>query len=111
MKLFPNRKGILSLMYSLDYYHKNCFEKDVNYNSLVHSIKDTIDALIKIELSYEGNPYKLRQYSEKFMDLLSSWGKNSILKDIYPGCLNYANSELKRNIKIRKRVKIEVSSK
>ena len=111
MKLFPNRKEILSLMYSLNYYHNNCFSKDASYNLLVHSIKNTIDALIRIELSYENNPYKLKQYREKFMDLLSSWGKYSILKEIYPGCFDYANGELKKNIKIRKRVKIEVSSK
>lgn len=111
INFFPNEKDILSLMYSLDYYQDNIFNEDADLKILKSSIRNVIDALIKIELSYNPLEYRFKIYREKFMDLLSSSWCSDMIKDIDKNYINYAHNELKKNIKTRKRVKIEVSSK
>jgi len=100
-------------MYSLDYYHDNKFNNDVDMKALKTSIRNVIDTLIRIELSYESSEYRFGIYREKFLDLISSSWCSDLLKDIDKNYINYANNKLKRNIKVksRKRDHNEVSGK
>lgn len=109
IKLFPNRRDIYSLMYSLNYYFENMFDymesvenhKDTMFDILLirNAIRDTIDSLISIELSLEKDSIGLRMYEEKFMDLISSSDVAEDLKIFDPKYMVYAEKEIKKRIR------------
>lgn len=104
IKLFPDKKDIYSLMYSLSYYsHGGSIiqtKEDISY--VTRAIQDTINSLIDIELSYERDIDKLKIYKEKFMDMISDKDVALYLKEVYPDYRNYAYHEVKKRIKTRK---------
>lgn len=102
LKLFPNKKDILSLMYSLDYYNDNVYQDNPKYELMKCSIKDTIDSLIDIEFSIEKDSKKLKLYKEKFMDLLNDDSMETYLGDFFGDYIDYANCELNKRL-IKKR--------
>lgn len=112
IKLFPRAKDIYSLLYSLSVYNDNIYDyiasEYVDSNSLVdlttiiETVESTIDNLISIELSFNGNnPYKLNEYGTKFMDLIKSSYLRDNFKDIYPDYEKYAEKEIKKRIRGR----------
>jgi len=102
LKLFPNKRDILSLMYSLDYYNENVYETETDRDLMEHSIKDTIDSLIDIELSVETDSKKLRLYKENFMDMLSDDSMEVYLGEFFSDYIDYSNCELTQRL-IKKR--------
>ena len=99
--LFPNKRNIYNLMYNLNIYHNCLKNKDIETDKIISAIKGVIDSLISIELSRRENNFCLSQYSEKFMDEITSKEVIDILGEIYPKYNNYASRRV--NIKIRKR--------
>ena len=109
INLFSNKRDIYSLMYSLEFYHDEVIgsfnslilgtEPEVKEETLQSSIRDTINSLISIELGYEKDSEKLKLYSEKFMDLISSDIVDYYLDAVYPNYINYANRQIKKRIK------------
>ena len=113
IKLFPNRKDIYNLIFSLDIYHEKnndyleylCSnDEDDIKNSLIDinlarkSIKEVINNLISIELSFEKSSVELKRYSDKFMDLIGSKDVALMLKVFYPEYYEYANTQIKTRI-------------
>lgn len=102
ISLFPNKKNIYSLMYSLDYYrHRtidldNCNEEDIM--KVRQSIRDTIDTLIDIELSFDKSVLECKKYGEKFMDFLGNVDLKDSLEDIYEDYKDYAFHEIKKRV-------------
>lgn len=109
INLFPNKRDIYSLLYSLNAYNDIELDYlDSKYNDsdiaidqtvLVESIQDTLNSLIAIELSVENDQKKLKLYGNKFMDYLSSDFVRHILCDLYPGYLGYAEELVKKKIR------------
>jgi len=109
IKLFPKEKDIYSLMYSLNYYFENMLDymealnnqEDIMLDLLLikDAIRDTIDSLITIELSTENNQDKLKIYSEKFLDLISSKDVYECLKIFDPKYKIYTEREIKKRIR------------
>ena len=107
ISLFPRKKDIISLMYSLSAYSKR---KDELFNAgpdgkdelfttgLEHSITDTIDSLINIQLSKKLDYSQNKLYGEMFMDLISSDIVKGCLADLNDDYLDYANDEVKKRI-------------
>ena len=111
ISLFPNKRDIYSLLYSLNTYNELSLDylastytnKDilVDMDILVNSIRDTFNNLIALELSMEKDNYKLKEYSDKFMDYLMSDNVRFILNELYPNYLRYAEKQI--NKKVRKK--------
>lgn len=112
IKLFPNRKDIYNLIFSLDIYHENnngyleylYSSEEEDKNSLIDinlarkSIREVINNLISIELSLEKDNVKLKKYSEKFMDLIGSKNLALLVKAFYPKYYEYAELQVKERI-------------
>ncbi|MGN1358173.1 MAG: hypothetical protein ACI4WU_02265 [Bacilli bacterium] len=107
IKLFPNKKDILSLMYALDFYHNNCnigmnSEKyPLVVNKLGIAIREVIDSLINIEVGIDRDEYSRRLYQEKFMDLITSELVHLNLVNYFDNYKDYANDQLKRKIRVK----------
>ena len=109
INLFPNRRDIYSLLYSLNAYNdieldfldskNNDSDIAIDQTVLVESIQDTLNSLVSIELSVENDSKILKMYGNKFMDYLSSDFVRHILKDLYPGYLGYAEELVKKKIR------------
>ena len=103
VSLFPNKKNICSLMYSLDYYHDGISKIDDNTSDRIisligDSVKSTIDSLIDIELSFDKSRHERKLYGDKFMDLISNMDLQMLVGDVCPDYLDYANHEIKKRI-------------
>lgn len=110
IRLFPNRKDIYNLIFSLDVYTERsneylenlCSSNESNrlieINSAIKSIKDTINNLISIELSIEKDNTKLKEYSDKFMDLICSKDIDEMVGVLYPNYYEYATKQIKSRI-------------
>ena len=112
ISLFPNKKDIYSLLYSLntynDLYLKYMEEyysgKDITNNSKEFKlvIHDVLTNLIDIELSIEKDPDMLRKYGYKFMDYIGGDKIPSLTDDIYPNVYEYADKLIDKKIRKRK---------
>lgn len=107
ISLFPNKRDICSLMYSLDFYHDKVSmstEDDgiIEIERVSDSVRSVIDSLIDIELSFNRSIREKKRYSDKFMDLISGTDINCVVGDIYPDYVDYAHNEVKRRILRRK---------
>lgn len=109
IKLFPNKKDIISLMYSLNYYSNkseqfltsyngNSSDDDVSITRIEHSINDVIDSLIDIQLSMKMGSRKDKIYGEKFMDLIGSESLIHYLGDFHEDYIDYANEQINKRI-------------
>lgn len=103
ISLFPNKKDILSLMYGLDFYHENIKgidddTSDADLDRIANSIKDVIDSLIDIELSFNKSSKDRKLYSDKFMDLISDGNIDCVVGDVYPEYGDYAYYQLKKRL-------------
>ena len=102
ISLFPDKKNIYSLMYSLDYYRQktmdleNCSEEDIR--KVRQAIRDTIDALIDIELSFDKRVIERKRYGDKCMDLLDSDDIKDTIEYIYEDYKDYAFHEIKKRV-------------
>ena len=113
ISLFPNRRDIYSLLYSLDIYNglyldfleADCSgkESNIDINLLRDSIKDSLGALVDIELSLEKDPRELKKYDFKFMEYVGSDRLGLLFQELYPKYYEYADKLIDR--KIRKRIK------
>ena len=113
IKLFPNRRDIYSLFYSLDVYNEmymdfleTAFSNDentVDMNLVRNTIKDVFNSLVEIELSLEKDPRELRKYDYKFMEYIGS-NKLAILEqELYPKYYEYADKLIDKKIRKRKK--------
>lgn len=109
IKLFPNKKDIYNLLFSLDEFHNGymrylesfAMDKDdeaLDINAMKMAIRNTINNLISIELSMNNDKQKLIKYRDKFMDLLGSVGIELEIKKFCPKYYEYAEAQLKRRI-------------
>lgn len=103
ISLFPNKKDILSLMYGLDFYHEKIKEidddtSDFELDRIANSVKDVIDSLIDIELSFKRDNKKRIDYSNKFMDLITDKRIDFIVGDVYPYYEEYAYDKIKERV-------------
>ena len=89
-------------MYALDYYNESIYQTQPDSEKLGITIRDTIDALIDIELSMEKDIKNLRLYKEKFLDLLNNDSLDNYLGEFFPDYIDYANCELTQRL-IKKR--------
>ncbi len=107
----PNRKALYGLLYSLSMYNDMLLkylaatytDEDALFSmtEVKRTIKHTIDNLISIELTVEKNEHNLKEYSEKFMGLISSSFVGDVLPELYPNYDEYAEKQLKKRIKER----------
>jgi len=113
INLFPNRRDIYSLFYSLDAYNEMYMdfletafsngENNIDMNLLRDTIKDIFNSLVEIELSLEEDPRELKKYDYKFMEYIGG-NKLAILeRELYPKYYEYADKLIDK--KIRKRIK------
>ena len=109
ISLFPNKKDIYSLLYSLNAYNDielDYLDSKYNHSNVIidktileESIQDTLNNLVNIELSMEDDPNKIKLYGDKYMDYLSSNFVKHILKDLYPDYIKYAEKLIKKKIR------------
>ena len=109
MSLFPNKRDIYSLLYSLNIYNDmylNYMEEyysgkeiTTNFKEFRKVIHNVLVSLVDIELSIEKDPYNLKQYGYKFMDYLSSDKIPALTEDIYPKCYQYADKLIDKKIR------------
>lgn len=109
INIFPSRKDIYSLLYSLDAYNRIMTDylasiytdEDIliDINEFIESIKYTINSLISIELSIEKDSIRLKQYRDKFMDLISSNWVSDTITELYPNYLDFTSKLLNKRIK------------
>ena len=93
-------------MYSLYYYAENyCYigdtkgkEKDILVTRLKHSIIDTINALISIELSFNKGDKSNFAYGDKFLSLINGNDLSDKLGEIWKDYSIYAESQVKKRI-------------
>lgn len=107
ISLFPNKKDIYSLMYSLDYYrHITDNLENSNENEILktrEAIKNTVDSLIDIELSFNKGLVERKRYADKFMELLNNVNLKDILEDIDEDYIDYAFYEIKKRVLRRRK--------
>lgn len=108
ISLFPNEREICSLLYSLDYYHEGILlldedSKDVEIKRVGDSVKSTIDSLIDIELSFDRDRKDRKEYSDKFMSLISNDNLSALVGYVCPEYLDYAYHEVKKRLLRRNR--------
>ena len=104
--LFPNKKDILSLMYSLNFYADNFSlifdtrgkERDYLVKRLRHSVTDVIDSLIDIQLSFNYDMKKNQAYSEEFLGLINGKDLSEYLSEVRKDYFTYAEGQIKRRI-------------
>lgn len=110
--LFPNRRDIYSLLYSLDAYNKmyldfleaDCAGKEqtIDKRLLRNTIKDTFNSLIEIELSLEEDPLQLKKYDFKFMEYVGSDKLGLLFQELYPRYYEYVDKLMDKKIRKRK---------
>jgi len=105
ISLFPNKRDIISLMYSLNFYYNKNVEVingevlgDYDRTRISRAVSDVIDTVIDIQVSLKMGKRANRIYAEKFMDLLSC----EVMEDCV-GCykddyIDYANEQLNKRI-------------
>ena len=109
ISLFPNKKDIYNLMFSLVEYGEeegkfwlhvdNGMEgRYPGINLLRGNIRNTIDNLIKIELSFKKDNAALKEYGNKFMDIIGSGRICDELTELYPNYYDYAEKRIKERI-------------
>lgn len=103
ISLFPNKKDILSLLYSLNFYHDKIqvINDDTSKDDIFRindSVRSVIDSLIDIELSFNKNNKSNKVYSDKFMDLIVDKDIDFIVGDVYPDYVDYAYSQVKKRL-------------
>ena len=108
IKLFPNKKDIYNLLFSLDEYNagyldyleKLASDEDavVDIHNIKMAIKNTINNLITIELSMVKDKHELLQYRDKFMDLIGDDDVREVLSIFYPRYYGYADMQTKKRI-------------
>lgn len=108
ISLFPNKRDIISLMYSLEVYQNgiNSLTDDSSEIEIARvddAVKSTIDNMIDIELSFDKSNKDRKIYGEKFMDLIANPDIKSLVGDVSPEYLDYAYHEVKKRILGRKR--------
>ena len=108
----PNKKDMYALLCSLDLYNALTLEylselysgdenPTIDKSEIRRTIKHVIDSLISIELSLHNDKRELNNYSDKFMDLLSSDFIADIVPYFYPSYISYADKQIKQRIKER----------
>jgi len=112
ISLFSNKNEIYSLMYSLGYYYEfsdEYFNKSLRKKErreIIEKIKiaimDTINSLINIELSKDLDFDSLTLYCEKFLDLMNSMHVKKDLEIFFPGCVDYADTQIKTRIRSKR---------
>ena len=112
ISLFPRRRDIYSLLYSLDVYSGmymdyleaayNKKECDINMRMLRDTIKDVFNSLINVELSLEDDPHELRKYGYKFMEYLGGNDLAILEQELYPKYYEYADRLIDEKIRKRK---------
>lgn len=107
---FPDKRSIISLMYSLEGYFRNC-EILLNEENIIdkllietleRSIMGVIDSLIDIHVSRRLGFKENKQYANMFMDLIGEENINMHLSDIWEDYYDYANEQVNRRILRRK---------
>lgn len=103
VSLFPNKKDILSLMYGLDFYHEKIKEIDDNTSDeeidrIAVAVKNVIDSLIDVELSFDKDYNERSDYSDKFMDMISDRNIDCIVGDVCPDYEDYAYDKIKKRV-------------
>ena len=106
IKLFPNKKDIYKLLFTLSCYQDIFSTFNDNHghitanerNDIIESIKQVINNLITIELSFGKERHELVEYSRKFMDLIGSYDLCSRLSYFYPEYYLYAEKQIKERI-------------
>ena len=105
--LFPNKRDIISLMYSLNYYSNKNIEytcgvvsefSDMDRLKVENSIKDVIDTLIDIQLSMKMSLYNNKRYAQKFMDLLNCEVMDTYVGEYFEDYVDYANMQVNKRI-------------
>lgn len=112
-KVCPSKKYMYGLLYSLDKYDELMLDylaqiyvnKDddilIDKTEAIMAIRHVIDNLIEIELIMESDKNRLRQYADKFMDLINSGFVCDIVPTFYRNYKDYANKQIKKRIKER----------
>lgn len=107
VNIFPNKKHILSIMYALTYYSFKIEEMDKGINTdfddnirgrVEHSIKDVIDSLLDIQLSMKMGRSANREYSDKFMELITSDVMEDCLGMFSSDYMDYANEQINKRV-------------
>ncbi len=111
--LFPNKKDIYSLLYSLDVYHDiytDFLAEDnagknptINLQMFRKAVNDTVSALIDIKLSMESDPHMLRHFDYKLMEYVGSERFSYLFLAFYPKFYEYTDKLVDK--KIRKKLK------
>lgn len=112
ISLFPNRRDIYSLLYSLDAYNElylgildtemNGKKDDIDITLFRNTVKDVFNSLVEIELSLEKDPHMLRQYDFKFMEYLGGKKLELLFDEFYPKYYEYADKLIDKKIRKRK---------
>lgn len=103
VSLFPNKRDICSLMYSLDFYHNkinmiNEDTGDMEISRIDRAVKDTIDSLIDIELSFNKSVVEEKRYADKFMSLITDDDIDMMVSDVCCDYKGYAYNEIKKRV-------------
>ena len=107
INLFPNKKDIYNLLISVGSYseaYSDFMSGDEDREALVDitdvkkSIRQIFDNLIRIELSVEKDSKKLKEFRNKFMDLLETPHIRYTINQFYPKYCGYAEKQLKERI-------------
>lgn len=105
--LFPNKRDIISLMYSLNFYYNKNVEytcghdgeiSDTDRAGIKHSICDIIDTLIDIQLSMKMRKKDDEIYASKFMDLLNCDVMDIYVGEYYGDYVDYANEQINKRV-------------
>ena len=109
INLFPVRKHIYGLLYSLETYNRvmidylaSIYTDEnvlVDLEEYVDAFKYTLANLINIELSIEKNPAVLRQYRDKCLDLLSTPWMHDTMENTYPNYFDFSEKYVTKRIK------------
>lgn len=112
ISLFPNRRDIYSLLYSLDSYNEMytqylselyCNQEiTVDMALFKNTIKDVLSSLINIELSLEKDSHMLKKYDYKFMEYIGSDRLTTLFEEFYPKYYEYADKLMDKKIRKRK---------
>ncbi len=107
--LFPVRKHIYGLLYSLETYNRvmidylaSIYTDEnvlVDLEEYVDAYKYTLANLINIELSIEKNPAKLKRYRDRCLDLLNTSWMHDTMQNTYPDYFEYSERYVTKRIK------------
>ena len=107
----PDRKAMYGFLYSLNGYTNMLYEylaadygdieADLSAREARRAVRHTIDNLISIELAVEKDRHKLKEYGDKFIDLISGEFIGDVLPELYPNYAVYAEKQIKKRIRNR----------